>query len=323
MSRPRATAGSTASDANRLATFVATVAEQGRELYRDLPWRRTRDPYAILVSEVMLQQTQVPRVLVRYEEWLADFPTLDALAAAPLEAVLRAWQGLGYNRRAIALKRTAEQVVDAHVAKHAATHAQTTDASAPAPAARAPAPAMLPSDELALRALPGIGPATASGIRAFAFDLPGVYLETNVRTVVLHELFADRDGVADREIVPILAAAVDEAGRQGISARDWYYALLDYGAHLKRTVPNPSRRSAHHIRQSTFAGSVRQKRAWLLRAVMALPGEPTEIYAANLAAVETAAGREAPDPSMVLSVLEALETDGFLRRDAAGLWRVR
>ncbi len=286
-------------EAERLGAFVTIVAEQGRGLYRDLPWRRTRDPYAILVSEIMLQQTQVARVLVRYEDWLADFPTLDALAAAPLEAVLRAWQGLGYNRRAIALKRTAEQVV----------------------AATAPAPATLPSDELALRALPGIGPATASGIRAFAFDLPGVYLETNVRTVVLHELFADRDGVADREIVPLLVDALEVAGRRGIAPREWYYALLDYGAHLKRTVPNPSRRSSHHIRQSAFAGSVRQKRAWLLRSVMASPGEPTESHVVGLAQAEKAAGREAPDSAVADGILEALETEGFLRCDE-GLWFV-
>jgi len=317
VSAPHDTPTSTVIDPERLSAFVATVASEGRELYRDLPWRRTRDPYAILVSEVMLQQTQVPRVLVRYHEWLADFPTLDALAAAPLEAVLRAWQGLGYHRRAIALKRTAEQVVDAHVAALDAARG-----SAQASASAADEPAALPSDELALRALPGIGPATAAGIRAFAFDLPGVYLETNVRTVVLHELFADRDGVADKELMPILVAAIAEAGQQGVSPRDWYYALLDYGSHLKRTVPNPSRRSSHHTRQSTFAGSVRQKRAWLLRAVMASPGEAAEAYAVNLAAAETAAGREAPDPGVVLGILEALDAEGFLRCDE-GLWSVR
>ena len=160
---------------------MAGVVARGRELYRDLPWRNTRDPYAVLLSEVMLQQTQVPRVVPKYEAWLEEFPTLDALAAAPLEPVLRAWQGLGYNRRAIALKRTAEEVVERFGGQ-------------------------LPSDEAALRSLPGIGPATASGVRAFAFELPGVYLETNVRAVFLHELFADRDGVTDRELTPLVAA---------------------------------------------------------------------------------------------------------------------
>ena len=317
MKTPSDTSVSPATDDQLIAAFVTSVAAQGRELYRDLPWRRTRDPYAILVSEVMLQQTQVPRVLVRYDEWLADFPTLDALAAAPLEAVLRAWQGLGYNRRAIALKRTAEQVVAATVPVRPTNCALAVRDAAPAQCAAA-----LPADEAALRALPGIGPATAAGIRAFALDLPGVYLETNVRTVVLHELFADHDGVSDKEIVPVLHAAIIEAANQGVSSREWYYAMLDYGAHLKRTVPNPSRRSAHHTRQSTFAGSVRQKRAWLLRAVIAAPGESSDAYAADLATAELAAGREAPTPAVVLGILETLEAEGFLHREARA-WFVK
>ena len=274
----------------RLKGFVAHVAEQGRALYRDFPWRRTSDPYEVLVSEIMLQQTQVSRVALRWEPWLEEFPTIDALAAAPLEAVLRAWQGLGYNRRAIALKRTAEEVAERFGGE-------------------------LPSDEAALRSLPGIGPATASGVRAFAFGLPGVYLETNVRAVFLHELFADRDGVKDSQITPLVAAAVEEAVRQGISARTWYYALLDYGAQLKRELPNPSRRSAHHAKQSRFEGSRRQKRAWLLRAVMAEPARDVESLAAELGVAERNAGRDAPAADLVLGILEELERDGFLARE--------
>jgi A/G-specific adenine glycosylase len=277
----------------RLSGFVAGVAARGRELYRDHPWRNTRDPYAVLLSEVMLQQTQVSRVVPKWEAWLEEFPTLDALAAAPLEPVLRAWQGLGYNRRAIALKRTAEEVAARFGGE-------------------------LPSDEAALRSLPGIGPATASGVRAFAFELPGVYLETNVRAVFLHELFADRDGVTDRELTPLIAAAVEEAVGQGISPRTWYYALLDYGAQLKRELPNPSRRSAHHARQSRFDGSRRQKRAWLLRAVMAEPGRTSEGLAADVRAVELKAGREAPGKSDVLAILEDLATDGFIAHEGDG-----
>jgi A/G-specific adenine glycosylase len=271
----------------RLSGFVAGVVVRGRELYRDHPWRRTRDPYAVLLSEVMLQQTQVPRVVPKWTEWLEEFPTLDALAAAPLEAVLRLWQGLGYNRRAVALKRTAEEVV-------------------------ARFGGVLPSDEAALRSLPGIGPATAAGVRAFAFELPGVYLETNVRAVFLHELFADRDGVTDRELAPLVDAAVAEASRQGVSPRTWYYALLDYGAHLKRDVPNPSRRSAHHVRQSRFEGSHRQKRAWLLRAVMATPGRAADELDEDLALAEVAAGRGVPDSGEVRDILDELARDGFI-----------
>jgi A/G-specific adenine glycosylase len=276
-----------------IAEFVALVAEKGGALYRDLAWRRTRDPYAVLLSEVMLQQTQVARVEPKYAEWLGEFPTFDALAAAPLEPVLRAWQGLGYNRRAVALKRCAEAV------------AEQFDGT-------------LPADEAQLRSLPGIGAATAAGVLAFAYDLPAVYLETNVRAVFLHELFADRADVTDRELLAFVRAAVSEAASQGAGPRMWYYALLDYGAYLKRTQPNPSRRSAHHARQSRFAGSHRQKRAWLLRAVIAEPGLPAEEYADALALAETAAGRGVVSADDVAAILAELAEEGFLRREGAG-----
>lgn len=282
--------------AEALAAFVVSVRDHGRELYRDLPWRDSRDPYAVLVSEVMLQQTQVARVLPLWERWLDRFESFEALAASPLPPVLEAWQGLGYNRRAVALKRAAEEVV----LRFAGT---------------------CPSDEAQLRSLPGIGPATAAGVRAFAFDLPSAYLETNVRTVFLHELFADADAVPDREIVPLVEAAMRLATEAGASAREWNFALLDYGAHLKRTMPNPSRRSAHHTRQSAFEGSRRQKRARLLRAVMALPGHPAEQYAAVLEEAETRADRAAPDPDEVMGLLGELEREGFLTQ-ADGVWSV-
>lgn len=284
---------SRATDAGRIEAFVAHVAAEGAARYRDFPWRRTRDPYAILVSEVMLQQTQVSRVVPYYERWLTDFPTLEALASAPLEPVLRAWQGLGYNRRAVALKRTAERIVDEHRASESAGSAE------------------LPREEAALQALPGIGPATAAGVRAFAFGEHVAYLETNVRAVILHELLADRDGVSDREVIPLVVQAAAAAASAGIDARAWNYALLDYGAHLKRTLPNPSRRSSHHVRQSAFEGSRRQQRARLLRAVLDDPGAISDELGEALSI----------DSATVLELLEELEREGFVRREGDG-WTV-
>lgn len=283
---------------DRLAAFRATVLERGRELYRDLPWRRTRDPYAVWISEVMLQQTQTSRVDGRWQRWLERFPTPSALAAAPAADVLDEWQGLGYNRRALALLRAAQAVADAG--------------------------GELPRDEAALRALPGIGPATAAGIRAFAFDLPGVYLETNVRAVLLHELFPEREGVGDRELAPVLLATCPaDASDPADDPRTWYYALLDYGAYLKRTVPNPSRRSSTHARQSRFEGSHRQKRAELLRVLLACGPSGADLATVRgmLGNEEARAGRSPLGEDDVRRLLAELSQEGFCR-EADGVWLV-
>ena len=223
--------------------FRSMIRSEGVLRYRDLPWRRTRDPYIIWLSEVMLQQTQVPRVEARMPEWLDRFPTVQALARAAPSDVLDAWQGMGYNRRALALHRAAQCVVEDWDGE-------------------------FPRETHDLVALPGIGPATAQGIRSFAFDLPGVYLETNVRTVFLHHFFPDVPAVPDRELVPLIqaacpaapGAATDEIAPFAVplddadTPRAWYYALLDYGAYLKKTLPNPSRRSAgYSVNQSLRA----------------------------------------------------------------------
>lgn len=293
--------GSDAPDARELAEFRATVLACGAELYRDLPWRRTRDPYEIWISEVMLQQTQTTRVDGRWQRWLQRFPTPAALAEAEPADVLEEWQGLGYNRRALALHRAAQQVAQAG--------------------------GELPADTAALEALPGIGPATAAGIRAFAFDLPGVYLETNVRAVFLHELFAGQEGVPDRCLVPLVSATCpQDASDPGDDPRTWYYALLDYGAYLKRSLPNPSRRSSGHVRQSRFEGSHRQKRAELVRILLAhrldAPGgADLDTLAAELASEERKAGRSEVKAADVLALLEELSREGFCREER-GVWRV-
>ncbi len=265
-----------------LQDFCKKIEGWGVDNYRDLPWRNTCDPYEILVSEVMLQQTQVKRVLSRWERFLTKFPTLDALSAAATSDVLAEWQGLGYNRRALALKRCAETCSAQYAGK-------------------------LPTEVDQLVKLPGIGPATAAGVVAFAYDKPSVYIETNVRTVFLHELFAEAQGVSDKELAPLVAAACLYAE----SPRAWYYALLDYGAHLKTKVANPSRRSAHYARQSAFVGSHRQKRAELVRIVLARPGVTLDAAAELLSQSEVSAGRRPVDGELFAKIVSELEHEGF------------
>lgn len=258
---------------------------RGAELYRDLPWRNIDDAYGVLVSEVMLQQTQVARVLRYWDRWMGLFPTVDALAAADTAAVLEAWQGLGYNRRALALKRACEEC------------SATRQGELPGAA-----------DELAK--LPGIGPATAAGVVAFAHDRHAVYLETNVRSVFLHELFPEREAVPDKELLPYVAETCPAEG-----ARSWYYALLDYGAHLKVQVVNPSRRSAHHARQGKFEGSRREKRSFILKQVLAAEGGlPLEELHARFSAFEADAGRPF-DRALLESLVEEMAREGFFRQE--------
>ncbi|MEK7583546.1 MAG: A/G-specific adenine glycosylase [Patescibacteria group bacterium] len=194
---------------------------------RNLPWRHTRDPYKILVSEVMLQQTQVGRVLVKYPEFLKKFPSLRALSQASERDVLLAWQGLGYNRRGLMLHKLAK----------------TTR--------------KIPNNLEDLKKLPGVGPYTAGAIMVFAFDKPVPMIETNIRRVFIHEFGKTHD----REILKLVENTLDQK-----HPREWYYALMDYGAMLGKTVPNPNRRSAHYTRQSKFEGSNRQKRGRQLKA---------------------------------------------------------
>lgn len=298
--------------------FRSMIRAEGVLRYRDLPWRRTRDPYAIWISEVMLQQTQVVRVEGRWPRWLERFPTVGALAAAAPSDVLDEWQGMGYNRRALALHRAAQMVVEEFRGD-------------------------FPREARDLVRLPGVGPATAQGIRSFAFDLPGVYLETNVRTVFLHHFFPDIDSVPDRELLPLVEAACPAApAADGASAplggpfaepedgddtpRSWYYALLDYGAYLKKTLPNPSRRSREYTRQSKFEGSRRQKRALIVRMLLAArdadpQGLSLERICAGVNDAEVAADRAAVSPELVAGILSDLEREGFCMRKG-DLWKI-
>ncbi len=217
------------------AAFQSSILSYYLEYARSFPWRKTVDPYCILISEFMLQQTQVERVLGKYELFLGMFPNFDSLAASDLCSVLSAWQGLGYNRRAIAIRKTAQKVMDDHNGS-------------------------LPPDMDKLRALPGIGRSTAGAILSFCYNIPTVFIETNIRRVFIHFFFSERDKISDREIMPFVAKTLDRE-----NPREWYYALMDYGAMLKGKLPNPNRRSKHYSLQARFEGSDRQVRGDILK----------------------------------------------------------
>lgn len=213
----------------------------------DLPWRKQkyRTPYAITVSEIMLQQTQVSRVIRYFEKWMAEFPTVHELAQATPARVLTMWQGLGYNNRGLRLKRLAEVI--------------TTELGGE-----------FPTSKNELQELPGIGPYTAGAIMAFAYNKPTVMIETNIRRVFIHHFFKGAQSVHDSELVPIIDKAMTYVTKNEIlSAREWYWAMMDYGADLPKLAnTNANTKSAHYTKQSRFQGSVRQVRSnivkWLL-----------------------------------------------------------
>jgi len=223
----------------KLRTLVlAHYRTHGRHV---LPWRKTRDPYKILVSEMMLQQTQVDRVIPYYKSFLARFPNVRALSEAPLSAVLRAWQGLGYNRRAKLLHEAAKAVVGEHGGR-------------------------FPKTAHELERLPGVGPYTAGAVAAFAYNEDTLLIETNIRTVVLHHSFPDAVSVSDSEIREVLRKAQPKD-----MAREWYWALMDYGSHLKRSGIRTNHRSKGYVTQGAFKGSSRQARGAILRTLAESP----------------------------------------------------
>lgn len=216
--------------------FIKTVWEYyRREGRHGLPWRHTTNPYRILVSEVMLQQTQVERVIPKYGEFLKKFPTVQALSGASLGDVLRVWQGLGYNRRAKMLHECARIVVGVHKGRFPKTLSE-------------------------LVSLPGVGPYTAGAVLAFAYNVPTVLIETNIRTVYLYHFFKNMNGIADSEITRLIEKTLDSD-----TPREWYYALMDYGAYIKRTFGNQNMRSKHHILQTKFKGSGREVRGVIVQ----------------------------------------------------------
>jgi A/G-specific adenine glycosylase len=244
----------------------------------DLPWRipnsdNSFDPYKILVSEIMLQQTQVARVWPKYEMFVRKFPTIQKLAAAPLGDVLITWQGLGYNRRAKYLWHAAQKVMQDFGGQFPQTQAE-------------------------LVTLPGVGVNTAGAVVAYAYNAPAVFVETNIRTVFIHHFFRDQTNVSDKEVLEFVRQTLPKD-----KSREWFWALMDYGVHLKQSVGNVSRASKSYTKQSKFAGSKRQIRGHVLRLLSNHPYTLQELSA-------TIADER------LASVLQTLEHEGLLRHQS-------
>lgn len=224
--------------AENIESFQKIIWDFYRKNKRILPWRYDTSPYSIFISEVMLQQTQVPRILTKYPLFLERFPDFKSLATASLSEALTLWQGIGYNRRAKYLQEAAKIIVEQYKGK-------------------------LPEDPLLLEKLPGIGKATAASIVVYAFNKPIPFIETNVRRIFIHHFFQDRTEVHDKEFVSLVQETLDKK-----NPREWYWALMDYGTWLAKIVSNPNRRSKHYVKQSTFAGSNRQLRGKILKELL-------------------------------------------------------
>lgn len=222
-----------------IAQFQKKILDWYKKNRRDLPWRNTKDPYKILVSEIMLQQTQISRVLPKYEEFLKAFPTLEALARSSNKKLLKVWTGLGYWRRAKFLKETAKILTKGK----------------------------FPQNPKELEKLPGIGPYTARAVACFAFNHCEPFLDTNIRRVYLHFFFQDKQNVSDKEILKIAQNCLKRSFKQ----REWHYALFDYGAIVLKNK-KINKRSQHYHKQSKFEGSFRSFRTKAVRFLLSQPG---------------------------------------------------
>jgi len=256
----------------KIAEFQKEIWDFYKKNKRSFPWRETHDPYCILVSEIMLQQTQTDRVLPKYKEFLLAFPNFESLAAASVSDVLKKWQGLGYNRRALFLKKTSEIIVRDYNNR-------------------------MPRDLQELKRLPGIGAYTAGALIAFAFEKEALFIETNIRRVYIHFFFHDKDQVSDKEIIPILEETM---GKKNV--REWYYALMDNGVYLGKTLPNPNKKSKHYAVQSRFEGSDRKIRGEILRVLLQSQNITFQILYNHFE----------ENKDRIDTIIKGLEKDGFI-----------
>ncbi|MDD1676500.1 MAG: A/G-specific adenine glycosylase [Methanomicrobiales archaeon] len=266
---------STTLNDDRIDAFRSLILDYYAACGRHLPWRETTDPYRILVSEVMLQQTQVERVLVKYPAFLEQFPHFQALAEAPLGDILRVWAGMGYNRRAIALQKSAVQIMLVYGGA-------------------------LPGDPDTLCTLPGIGRATACAILVYSFNLPLAFIEVNIRRVFIHFFFPGHDKVPDADLLPFVQKTLLNE-----DPRTWFNALMDYGSFLKKRSVSSARRSSHYHTQAPFTGSRRQLRGRVLACLVTRNIIPY----ADLPSIVS------EEPDRVYGVVEELGREGFITRE--------
>ncbi|MCC7304415.1 A/G-specific adenine glycosylase [bacterium] len=225
----------------RTSEFQKLIYDFFEKNHRTFPWRETQNPYEIMVSEIMLQQTQTLRVIPKYLDWLKKFPTTKKLANASLSEILLAWNGLGYNRRGKFLWEAGKYIESELQGR-------------------------IPATFIELRKLPGIGEYTANAILAFAYNQSTIVVETNIRTVVLHHFFKDSvEKIRDQQIKTVLAKVIDKT-----DPRSWYYALMDYGNWLKSEGIDYFHKQKSYTKQKPFKGSERFVRGYLLRETLLL-----------------------------------------------------
>ncbi|MFX1392605.1 MAG: A/G-specific adenine glycosylase [Promethearchaeota archaeon] len=223
---------------NIIKLFQEIIYSYFKNNGREFPFRENITPYNVVVSEMMLQQTQTSRVSEKFLKFIKEFPDFQTLSTAQLENILKAWQGLGYNRRAIALKKIAEKIINEYNGK-------------------------LPESIEILKTFPQIGHNTASSILTFAFNKPTIFLETNIRCVYFYFFFPNKRNIDDKQVLPLLEKTIDKE-----NPRKWYYALMDYGVMLKKKFPDLNKQSAHYRKQTSFKGSNRELRGRILKILL-------------------------------------------------------
>ncbi len=258
---------------NIIQKFQEIIYDYYHHAGREFPFRKKITPYYVVVSEIMLQQTQTSRVSQKFLEFIEQFPDFETLANATLENILKVWKGLGYNRRAKALQQIAKKILDEYEG-------------------------ILPDSVEKLKKFPQIGHNTASSIVAFAFNKPTYFIETNIRRVYIYYFFPGRNDVDDKEIMILLKKIMDFN-----NPREWYYALMDYGVMLKKTYPELNKRSKHYRKQKSFKGSTRQLRGKILSLLVKNSKLKEEELINTLKF----------SPKKIKEIVKQLEKEGFLK----------